>query len=141
MELVQLVYVSSSKVDFPKESLVELLKTCRAHNAASGITGILLYKDGNILQVLEGDRTTVEPLFEKIHMDPRHTRVLLLLLQAVDARDFPDWTMAFHDLHDPAVHTLEGFSEFLNQSLTVGTFADDPSKAKRLIGIFRANIR
>ncbi len=35
--------------------LGSLLETCRRNNTAAGVTGMLLYKDGNFMQVLEGE--------------------------------------------------------------------------------------
>ncbi len=54
-----LVYVSSAVRPFSRVDLDDLLATSRANNARVGITGMLLYKDGNFMQVLEGDEEAV----------------------------------------------------------------------------------
>ncbi len=54
-----LVYVSSATRPFSGEDLRALLETCRKDNAELGVTGMLLYKDGNFMQVLEGDEDAV----------------------------------------------------------------------------------
>ncbi len=61
-----LVYVSSATRPFSGEDLRALLATCRKNNAELGVTGMLLYKDGNFMQVLEGDEEAVRGLYEKI---------------------------------------------------------------------------
>jgi hypothetical protein len=49
-----LVYVSSATKPFSPDELSELLAQARVDNAALGITGMLLYSNGNFMQVLEG---------------------------------------------------------------------------------------
>jgi hypothetical protein len=41
-------------VPFSEGDLVELLTQSRENNTLAGITGLLLYKEGKFLQVLEG---------------------------------------------------------------------------------------
>jgi len=67
-----LVYVSSATLPFSGEDLRALLATCRENNAELGVTGMLLYKDGNFMQVLEGDEQAVRGLYARIAADPRH---------------------------------------------------------------------
>ncbi len=61
-----LVCVSSATRPFSGEDLRALLETCRKNNAGSGVTGMLLYRDGKFMQVLEGDEGTVRALYEGI---------------------------------------------------------------------------
>ena len=46
------------------------------------------------LQVLEGSAVNINSLFKVIENDPRHADFLLLRFNAVEARDFSDWSMA-----------------------------------------------
>jgi hypothetical protein len=141
MKLVQLAYVSSAKTLFSKAELLELLDRCRTRNAALDVTGLLLYKDGNIMQVLEGDEPVIEALFSRVRSDPRHAGVIRLFCRPANARDFPDWTLAFHDLDDPDLFFLPGFSDLLNRPLSAQSVENEFSKAQELIKLFRANIR
>ena len=76
VELVQCIYCSASAPGaFGRNELPELLEECRTNNAKCDITGILLYHNQSFFQVLEGDRSVVEALFEKVASDSRHTRV------------------------------------------------------------------
>jgi hypothetical protein len=135
-----LVYVSSAREKFTKEELVELLEQARRNNAALGVTGLLLYKDGNFMQVLEGDRDVVNTLYRKITLDPRHKGALKLLDEPVPARGFPDWSMAFRDLKSPELLSLPGFSEFLNETLAPESLAGEPRRAEKLLNMFRAKM-
>ena len=54
-----LVYASSAVDMFSMEELVCLLERWRPKNAALGVTGMLLYKGGNLIQALEGEADAV----------------------------------------------------------------------------------
>jgi hypothetical protein len=132
-----LVYVSSAVTPFSKSELVDLLATCRENNSRLGITGMLLYKDGNFMQVLEGDEDTVRALYDRIAHDPRH-RGLLTLIQGTQAEpQFPDWSMGFRDLNDPDVRSVPGYNEFLNSPLTGEEFSSDPTRCQKLLLTFK----
>jgi hypothetical protein len=89
--------------------LQELLDQCRRDNASRNITGVLFYSHGNIAQLIEGDAAVLEPLFDKISRDGRHSNVVKLVSKAIDARSFSDWSMAFHPLEASGFDALEGF--------------------------------
>ena len=48
-----LVYVSSASTLFSRAELDEILRTSRRNNERLGVSGALLYKGGNLMQVLE----------------------------------------------------------------------------------------
>lgn len=134
-----LVYASSAVAPFTKDDLRALLATSRANNAELGVTGMLLYKDGNFMQALEGGELTVRDLYAKIASDPRHKGEIILLQGTTEGRQFPDWSMGFRDLTTPEAHASEavGYSEFLNAPLTGREFSGDPSRAQRLLLTFK----
>ena len=68
-----LVYISSATWLMSDEELAALLMECRTNNERLQVTGMLLYKEGNFIQVLEGEQETVEQLYIKIRADVRHT--------------------------------------------------------------------
>ena len=133
----QLVYVSSAREKFSKAELVELLEKSRANNSRLGLTGMLLYKDGNFIQTLEGDESVLRPLFAKISADYRHAGVIVLLDGKIESRNFPDWSMGFRDLSDPSLRDLPGYNEFLNVSLSA---IHDPVKSQKLMALFKAKM-
>lgn len=133
----QLVYVSSATHPFSKPELRALLEKSRANNHRLGVTGMLLYKDGNIMQVLEGERETLEPLFKTIGKDPRHKGVIELINQAIETRQFRDWSMGFRDLNDPDLASVPGYSDFLNRPLSE---VREPAQSLKLLRLFRANM-
>ncbi len=136
-----LIYVSSAVKPFSPDELVELLIKSRAHNSSAGISGLLLYKKGNFMQLLEGDEQVVRALHDKIGRDVRHKGLITLLQGPLSERQFPDWSMCFYDLTSADVHELPGYSEFLNTSLTDNSFATDPTKCQRLLMMFKEKVR
>ncbi len=61
-----LTYVSTATRPFSKTDLSELMTESHENNARLGLTGMLLYKDGNFMQVLEGEEGDVRALYQKI---------------------------------------------------------------------------
>jgi hypothetical protein len=112
--IISLIYVSAATKLLSKEELIALLQESSRRNIEYNITGLLLYKDGNIMQVLEGPAHAVDTIFAKIKKDPRHKNVGVLIRKPILARSFPDWGMAFRDLESPELRELPGYSDFLN---------------------------
>jgi hypothetical protein len=135
-DMFSLVYLSEGSVPFSERDLRELLTKSRENNSNLGLTGMLLFKSGNFLQVLEGEKKTVLALYEKIARDPRHTRLKILFQGISPKRDFPDWSMGFHDLSSPDTKSVLGFSHFLDTSLKSADFVD-ARLAKRLLLLFK----
>lgn len=132
-----LVYVSSAVRPFSRADLEDLLATSRDNNARAGITGMLLYKEGNFMQVLEGEEGPVRALYDKIGDDPRHRGEIVLRQGFTEERQFPDWSMGFRDLQSPEARAIPGYSEFLNTPLTGREFSEDPTRAQKLLLTFK----
>ncbi|MGC2467028.1 MAG: BLUF domain-containing protein [Candidatus Acidiferrum sp.] len=138
--MFHLVYASSALQPFTKPELQALLEQARRKNDKLGVTGMLLYKDGNSMQVLEGEQDTVGKLGETIERDPRHRGVLVLLRGTSEQRLFPDWTMGFRDLTNHNVAKTPGYTEFMNTRLTDAEFSRDPNRCRKLLLLFKKNM-
>ena len=90
-----IVYLSEVVGELSEVELKELLLHSRQKNEQRAITGMLLYSQGHILQVLEGRRLAVEQLYQHIEQDCRHTAVVKLADGPAAHREFPDWSMGF----------------------------------------------
>jgi hypothetical protein len=141
VSLTSLLYVSSATRHIPPDELATLLERSRRKNTSLGVTGMLLHKDGNFMQVLEGDATAVRQLFDMIGRDPRHAGVLVLRHVEQSTREFADWSMAFTDLNDPAARAVPGYSEFLNTPLTGREFTENPTIGQKLLLTFKRNLQ
>ncbi|HKI69562.1 MAG TPA: BLUF domain-containing protein [Verrucomicrobiae bacterium] len=138
--LLQVVYASTAVEHFGKPELVDMLKGSVCRNKRAGITGLLLFRDGCFMQVLEGEEQTVKALFTKIRHDPRHHNVISLLQEPIEERSFPNSAMAFRDLDSPELRELPGYSEFLNTPLDGECLKRDLPKCQRLVLCFKKNI-
>ena len=116
-KLHQLLYRSYSAFDFDPKELVEILEKSHKNNPEKNITGILLYKSGVFLQIIEGVKEDLEALYKKISKDPRHEDLKILWQQDIEERSFADWSMAFKDLSEAPQEVLDGFGETLNKVL------------------------
>lgn len=89
------VYISSAARPFSEEELNALLRKSRENNERSGLTGMLLYKDGNFIQMLEGPEQAVQTMTEKIGKDTRHQSIVSLAHTRQSQRLFPNAWMGF----------------------------------------------
>jgi hypothetical protein len=135
--MLLLVYVSSAVKPFGTEELTELLVKAREKNSRLGVTGMLLYQDGNFMQALEGEEPAVRQLYATISQDVRHRGTIVLLEEQISKRQFGDWSMGFRNLTDKEVHALPGFSPFMNRSLTADYYRHDPTGCLSLLALFR----
>ena len=132
-----LVYVSVAAENISKNELLEILEKSRPANAEAGITGMLLYKDGNFMQALEGEEPAVRELYARIRRDPRHLGIVTLVEGQREDRCFGDWSMGFQDLSAPEAREVSGYSEFMNTPLTAEEFSRDPGQCERLLWAFK----
>ena len=107
--MITLIYYSTVTNMFSTEDFILLQKQCIEGNIPLGITGILLYNKGSIMQILEGEANAVEPLFEKIKIDKRHEDVYQLNSYAISQRSYKDWSMQFKIISDQNWSKLENF--------------------------------
>jgi hypothetical protein len=131
--------VSSAVTPFTPHELRDLLQRCNRNNRQRDVTGMLLYKDGNFMQVLEGEESAVMAVHRTIGRDSRHRGMITLLQGMTPGRQFSAWSMGFKDM-GADLDNPEGYSEFLNLPLTGKEFQSDPSKAQKLLLTFKRNM-
>ena len=112
----QLAYASAAVRSLDRAELVALLKQSRANNAEHALTGMLLYREGRFLQLLEGPKGDVQRLYATIVADPRHRDVTTIAERHRVLRQFPSWTMAFRDLVDEPI-TEPGYTALVDEAL------------------------
>lgn len=139
--LISLVYVSSAAHLFSDDEPVELLNKSVVRNQQENISGMLLYKDGNFMQVIEGPEDKVMRLYGRISQDPRHNNILMLLKQTIPARQFAAWEMAFVNLNCYSEDALPGYSSFLSNGLLADAFRQNSQRAYTLLLSFRDTLR
>ena len=106
-DLHYLIYTSKAVKPFDGDVLDKILNVSRAWNEDHDITGVLLYHNGNVMQVLEGPRNEILDLFEQIQKDKRHRDLHRLAFRSVEKRTFANWTMAFKDVNDDLFNRVD----------------------------------
>jgi len=87
------MYASRAMSTVDQEELLAILRKSKANNPDVGVTGVLCFSEGIFLQVLEGVRSAVNKLYNRIATDPRHTAVELLCYEEIGERKFAGWSM------------------------------------------------
>lgn len=134
--MLQVIYTSKAVQGFSQLQLEALLDKARRVNQTRDITGMLLYDEGDFLQILEGPAEAVMDLFTRIERDPGHSNVRLVSQENVTAREFGDWGMAFARTRRSG-SGLPGHSDYDGQLVD---FAPTSSKAIKLMFLFQEGI-
>ena len=93
--LYRIVYSSKATRPLSSEDLEQILVDARSGNEARDVTGALIHVDGVFLQVLEGERSTLETLIASIDADARHDSMKVFHQAEIPERAFDDWSMAW----------------------------------------------
>jgi blue light- and temperature-responsive anti-repressor len=124
--LYKLIYCSRNRIEGSNAAvtseLQSILSIARKNNSAMGITGALLYNDGNFAQILEGPLGSVERIFEIIQRDPRHSEVTVVHSGHAMERDFAEWSMAFagSNANDKMAGATAAFAAVFNNAAGAG---------------------
>jgi Sensors of blue-light using FAD len=133
--LEHVAYASEATLDFSDEKVRALLAGARAKNAALGVTGMLLLVDRSFFQILEGAPDAVEGLYEKILGDTRHRRVVKLIQEPIERRDFEDWSMGLARVTSKELASVPGFHDFVATGRSLDSLGE--GMARRLLRAFR----
>lgn len=96
--MFRMYYISTAIPGLTANDHEEILQKARKNNAALDVTGLLVVRGNQFAQALEGEREKVISLFEKIKLDKRHLRIVIISQEEVEARIFPQWEMGFYDI-------------------------------------------
>ncbi len=95
MYLVRAIYVSTIANRQDSAALPDIMRVAQANNEKHNLTGLLVFSSKYYLQAIEGGRQAVNQLLGNLYRDTRHSDMLLLGLQEITQRAFPDWSMRF----------------------------------------------
>ena len=135
--LIHIVYISISHRDLSEKELSDFLLDIRAKNKKLDITGLLLYNEGSFIQVIEGEKETIQTLFKLVKNDKRHTNIIELLTEPIVERSFPDWSMGFKVINSKNLEKIPGFSELMNEKLDSKALPGIAKQVVELLNSFR----
>ena len=93
--MIFILYLSRASEDCLNSDISDILKSSRKNNAEMGVTGILVHKNREFLQYIEGPKDIVKPLYDKIKSDQRHKGIKIVEKGSMEERVFPNWEMGF----------------------------------------------
>ena len=107
--MTTLIYHSKANDLGSSEELESFLTTIRLENIRLNITGVLLYNEGQIMQIIEGENAAIIELFEKIKIDKRHKDIVKIVDFKMQERCYEDWSMAFKAISNKDWSTVKGY--------------------------------
>jgi len=134
----RLIYTSRSICDLSAAEMSQILETSRRSNEKDGITGLLVYHNRRVLQVLEGPEDSVDRCFQRIKQDPRHQNVAIMSKEPASSRVFSNWFMGYQNpsalrVTDPNVAmTIERLQRRLLEVADVDTTAGKKAVIRKL---------
>lgn len=105
-------YISDSIEHECIDKLKTLYIKAKANNLKHNITGVLIYKNQNFLQVLEGEETIVDKTFKKIKYDSRHKNIFKVINTSIEERIFEDYNFGFTIIDNK--RSLNNLHDYLN---------------------------
>ncbi len=90
-----LVYVSDTSKDLKKADIQKVFDFTTDWNINHDISGFLVYKGGNFIQLLEGNEKTIKSLFKRISKDNRHVNVTIILEENISQHSFDGYESGF----------------------------------------------
>lgn len=132
LDLWQICYISESSRHLSEDEIQTLLKKARKHNAATSITGILIYHAGHFLQVIEGPLNRLDRLYQRISLDPRHQQILKILEAPIEHRYFANWQMAYSKIEEFDLDLRDEIESFLVMESNDTTLYK-PEQAQKLL--------
>lgn len=96
----RIVYMSRAASSFSDLDIDDLAEQASLRNAATGITGLLVFDGRRFLQAIEGDETAVRELMHRIACDERHDMIEIMADGPAKRRKFGTWSMACRRVAD-----------------------------------------
>ncbi len=141
MALIQLIYLSSLSDMRLEAEIGKILESSVRRNQEDGVTGMLLYSNGNFLQVLEGETTDVEKTFVRICKDPRHYDIVELIREPIAERQFSQWSMGYQHLSESYIRSFPQYAPFFKFQANDEAIRAEPGIALELLREFSVDNR
>ena len=137
-EIYQLLYVSKESSSLSDSDYESILRASRKNNARDNITGFLAcLPNGAILQMLEGEKATVQQKYQHIAKDTRHKESKIVFESKCDERQFHGWSMGFRKVPESEAAKIPGYID-LGDGKLLANVGDGPSVVMLLKAIFAA---
>ncbi|WP_324680062.1 BLUF domain-containing protein [Hymenobacter sp. GOD-10R] len=105
----QIIYMSTASWSMTDAELAQLLRQAQQGNERGGITGALVYSNGQFMQIMEGEQAALEELYAQLGQDRRHQGLFKLADRPIPVRRFSEWSMGFQVVSPAAFEQLRGY--------------------------------
>ena len=136
MKLVQLIYISTATQQHDEVALKDIMESASQKNEPESVTGMLLYCDGNFMQVLEGESEAVEATYSRISRDLSHKDIIEVLRQPVTQRSFGHWSMGFRAIRPSELLSRPAYAPFFDGGFVAANLGAQPSLALEMLQDF-----
>lgn len=113
--------------------LLALGRECAEIESHVGITGMLVHRAGNLLQVIEGSNCVVRDMYARFWTDSRNENIGMISDRTIHRREFDGLAVGFRNLD-----VLPKNTPFLNP-FDYETFQADPELAMLVLAYFFRN--
>ncbi len=127
-----IAYVSSAARELSDAELAAMRSESLGHNLAAGITGVLLYCEGNFMQYIEGPQEAVRALFARVHASALHHQVRELMNGPIAQREFADWRVGFSRTAGTSISDMNS---------TWGSCGESAGPGAQMLKMFARNCR
>lgn len=136
--LRRLAYASRATQAMNETALSEILAVARHKNDANQVTGMLVYCEGDFLQVIEGEDRVIEALYDRIADDPRHQNCRIWSDKSVTERLFANWNMGFKATSKATLASIPGYIDFFDPALDVAALNQPIETEQFMLMAFRS---
>ena len=119
-QLKVLTYTSWARPGLTAAEVDAILGSAQVNNPLDGLTGVLIFNGAAFVQIVEGSAAGVDALAGRLQSDPRHFNMSIRDQRPIDARTFPDWSMAFLRLDDGRFEGEDAVARALDRDLPQG---------------------
>lgn len=133
--LYHISYVSTARDSLKYEDIKSILETAHARNKAHDITGVLVYCNKHFFQIIEGEKESIQELYESISVDSRHDNIVKLQENEISKRHFESWSMAFKSYNKELKH-LDNFNNEQFYSYVKSRIDEENNVSLRILADF-----
>ncbi|EAS19393.1 BLUF domain-containing protein [Nonlabens mediterrranea] len=123
-------YFSDETVTLSEADMEALFDKSTSFNNAHNIYGIFLHIAGKYLQILEGDKAVIDPLYSRILEDSRHKNIYEVFNKKTDSLIFKEYNSKFS-----IIKTAEDLDD-INRYLESNRYDSRCDKLARLLAPF-----
>ena len=92
--MYELFITTVASRQFSSSDIKEIVKQLSVRNSQYGLTGILIYNNGEFYQILEGEEETIQKMRDEIIHDSLHGSVHVIWEGQIQDRGYTNWGLS-----------------------------------------------